>query len=127
MRSRKKTTNMMGAWQMRKKLWRHQTLQDKRTSASGGSKSVRTPENIAAVREHLSDEENRNPDELRSSSRRNDLNLTKSTFSRITKYDLKLHPYKLLRLQKATPHHAQIADEETAAQKNQGLVWQPLF
>ena len=102
----KEPPTRQGLHVMRKKLHAFQTLQDRRSTASGGSKTVRTPANITAVNNLLSEENERNPDDIGSSCRRNDLNLSKSSFSRITKHDLKLHPYKLLRLQKVTPHHA---------------------
>ena len=93
---------------MWKKLSQHHTLLDRRPKNSGRPSTARNQDNIEAVRELLESECDREPDEIGSSSRRNDLNLSKSSFNRITKHDLKLHPYRLLRLQKATPQHVQL-------------------
>ena len=95
-------------WNIINKLKTFHTLQNRRPNVSGRPRTARTDENVDAVRELLADEKDRNPDDVGSSCRRNDLDISKSSFSRITKFDLKLHPYKLLRLQKVTPHHAQL-------------------
>lgn len=68
----------------------HGTSQNRNKGHSGRRITVRTPENIQAVRERLEN----NPTGV--SSRRNGLGLTKSSFNRITKKDLRLHPYKML-------------------------------
>ena len=57
---------------------------------SGRPRTVRSLRNIGAVRRAL----NRNPD---MTARRNTLpNLSKPSFNRITNYELKWHPYKLM-------------------------------
>ena len=50
-------------------------------------------------------ESGRKPDEIGSSARRNSLGLSKSTFNRITRNDLHLTPYKILKHQKLTPQN----------------------
>ena len=55
---------------------------------SGRRRSERTQENINFLQEQLIDDP-------RISARNNCLDISKSTFSRITKRDLKWHPYKM--------------------------------
>ena len=52
----KEPPTRQGLHVMRKKLHAFQTLQDRRSTASGGSKTVRTPANITAVNNLLSEE-----------------------------------------------------------------------
>ena len=102
----KKPPSRVGVYKMRKGLQTNQTLLDRRTTNSGGGKSIRTEENIQMVKDYLEAEVERNPDEIGSSARRNDLPFTNSSFNRITKKDLKLHPYKIIRQQKVSAEHA---------------------
>ena len=68
---------------------------------SGRKKTARSPANIAAVQNLLQNEVAFRPDDVRSSSRRNPIvGLSQSGFNRITRIDLKLQPYRLLRQQK---------------------------
>ena len=56
-------------------------------------RAVRTPENIELVRESLTQHGNR-------SSRQNGLGLSRSSFHRIAKLDIKFHPYVMITRQK---------------------------
>ena len=93
-------------YKMRKILHANKTLLDKRTTNSGGGKTIRTEENIQMIKEYLEAEVERNPDEIGSSAWRNDLPFTKSSFNRITKKDLNLHPFQIIRQQKVSAEHA---------------------
>ena len=61
---------------------------DRNKDRSGRMRSERTLENINILQEKLIDD-------LRISVRKNGLNISKSTFNRITKRYLKWHPYKM--------------------------------
>ena len=67
----------------------HGTSLNRNAVRSGRPKSGRSNENIDRVQETLKD----NPDNI--ACRRNGLGLSKSTFNRICKIDLKWHPYKM--------------------------------
>ena len=84
-------------YRISKKLHTHQTLDNRRKGNVGRPRSARTPANIRAVKEALEAEADRKPDQVGSSSRRNNLSISKSTFNRITRKDLKLSPYKIPR------------------------------
>lgn len=88
-----------------KKLSQHHTVLDLHKGNSGRKRTGRSEENIAAVRAVLENQIDKNPDEIVCSSRRNGLNLSQSTFNRITRMDIKFHPYRVLRSQKITPHN----------------------
>ena len=60
---------------------------------SGRPRTGRTAENVELVRESLLDNGNR-------SCRRNGLGLSRSTFQRIVHFDIKFHPYVIIRRQK---------------------------
>ena len=71
------------------KYTQHGTSRNRQSEASGRLRSARSPANIAQVRQAVTIDP-----EL--SSRRNPCpNLTQSTFNRITRKDIHLHPYKL--------------------------------
>lgn len=70
------------------KYKRNGTSKNLNKGNSGRRRFVRSPENIQAVRDLL----NNNPTV---SIRRNQLELSRSTFSRVVKHDLKWHPYKI--------------------------------
>ena len=72
-----------------RKYREHGTSQNMNKGRSGRPKTARSEANIDRMRQSLIN----NP---RQSSRRNDLpNLTKSSYNRITRLDLRFHPYKL--------------------------------
>ena len=72
---------------------------------SGRKKTGRSETNIELVKNLLEDQANKRPDEIVSSSRRNNLNLTQSTFNRISRIDSKFHPYTILRRQNISPNN----------------------
>ena len=65
------------------------TVRNQNAGRSGRLRTVRVPENINLVQEII--EENNAP----VTSRKNGLEITKSSFNRITKEDLNFHPYKI--------------------------------
>lgn len=72
-----------------KKYQKYGTSHNRNKGNSGRPRSARTQTNIDAVRRELQ----ANPE---ASARRNNIpQLTKSSFNRITKYDLKLHPFRM--------------------------------
>ena len=89
---------------MVKKLKTKYTVWDQRKGRCGPKKTVRTPEMIASVKRSLERSATRKPGEPGPSARRNPQNLKKSSFNNITKLDLKLQPYKVLRLHQVTEH-----------------------
>ena len=88
-----------------KKLRNNHTVQNLNKGNSGRRMSGRSDHNIDQVRALLEDQVDKKPDEIVCSSRRNNLDLTKSTFNRITRLDIKFHPYKILRRQKISPRN----------------------
>ncbi len=67
----------------------HGTSENRNTGISGWPRTVRTPQNIAAVHQEIT--QNRQV-----SARRNNLpHISKSSFNRITKHDLKYHTYRI--------------------------------
>ena len=67
-------------------------------SHSGAKRTVRTPQNIEAVRRAVTADQSKDVfDPTVVSGHRNGLGLSKSTFGRIVKEDLRLHCYKLSR------------------------------
>ena len=75
---------------------------DMRKGRSRRKVRVRTASNIAAVGRSLQGAVNRKPHKPGPSARRHSELISKSSYNRITKIDLKLKPYKVLRLQKVT-------------------------
>ena len=63
---------------------------------------MRTPTNIASVRRSLEKAATRQPGRPGPSARRHNEPISKSSYNRITKIDLRLKPYKILRLHKVT-------------------------
>jgi hypothetical protein len=61
---------------------------------SGRRRTARCPENIAAVTDVLANQE---AGEQRISARRNGLGLSSATFNRITRLDLQLYPYQMIK------------------------------
>ena len=57
---------------------------------------------IASVKRSLERASQRKPSQPGPSARRNPQSLSKSSYNRITKLDLKLKPYRILRLHKVT-------------------------
>ncbi len=69
----------------------HGTSENRNTGKSGQPRTVQTPQNIAAVRQEIAQNG-------QVSVRRNNLpHISKASFNRITKYDLKYHPYRIQR------------------------------
>jgi hypothetical protein len=67
------------------------TSENRNKGNSGPNKTVRTPQNIAAVRQEVARDR-------QVSARRNNLpHISKSTFNRITRQDLHYHPYRIQR------------------------------
>ena len=73
-----------------------------RKGRSGWKVRVRTASNIAAVGRSLQRAAIRKPGKPGHCVRRHSELIYKSSYNRITKIDLKLKPYKVLRLQKVT-------------------------
>lgn len=71
------------------------TSENQNKGNSGRRRSSRSPQNIQAVQNLLQQPQQNRPQQI--SSRRNGLGLTQSTFSRITRLDLRLHPFKMIR------------------------------
>ena len=97
------------------KLRNRFSVQDMRKGNSGRKKTVRTPEAIASVKRSLERASLRNPGEPGPSARRNPQSLDKSSYNRITREDLNLKPYKILRLHKVT-------EEQTMARLKMGRL-----
>ena len=76
-----------------RKFVREGTCHNLNKGRSGRTRTARTAENIELVRQSLTENRQR-------SSRRNGLGLSLRTFQRIVKFDLKFHPYVLIRRQK---------------------------
>jgi hypothetical protein len=76
-----------------RKFLREATCHDLNKGRNGSPRTARTPENIELVRESLSQHGKR-------SSRRNGLGLSRSSFHRIAKLDIKFHPYVMITRQK---------------------------
>ena len=68
---------------------------------SGRPRTARTAENIAAVQETLQQPQPQG--DQRVSSRRNGLGLSQSAFNRITRQDLRLYPYQMIRRHELFP------------------------
>ncbi len=67
----------------------HRTSENRNMGNSGWPRTVRTPQNIPAVHQEIA--QNRQV-----SAHRNNLpHISKASFNRITKYDLKYHPYRI--------------------------------
>lgn len=87
----------------------------------GPKVTARTPRNIARVQRECERAEDREPGEPGPSARRHAAPVSKSTFNRITKHDLKKRPYRIQRLH-------QVMDVQTAARVRMGrfLASKPL-
>ena len=79
------------------KYTRHGTSLNRNKGHSGRRRTARSEENVASVRDVLRER----PREV--SARRNFLGLSASTFNRITRNDLRWHPYKIKVVQKLKP------------------------
>ena len=88
---------------LHQKLLREKTVKNCRKGRSGHPITVCTPFNIQWVESMLETEVDRIPGQPGSSARRNPTNLAPSTFNKISKKILKLHPYIVKRNQKITP------------------------
>lgn len=75
------------------------TSQNLNKGHSGHRRTGRSPQNIQAVQEALQQQQ----DGRRISSRRNGLGMAQSTFNRITRLDLRLHPYQMIRRHELFP------------------------
>lgn len=76
-------------WANVRKFSRHGTTLNRNKGNSGRPRTGRSEANIEAVRQRLED----HPAET--SARRNGLGLPHATFNRITRLDLKMHPYRM--------------------------------
>ena len=97
------------------KLKTKHTVQDLRKGNSGRKTTVRTSQVIASVRRSLQRAALRKPGQPGPSSRRNPQSLAKTTYNRITRENLNLKPYKILRVHKVT-------EEQTAARLQMGRL-----
>ena len=89
------------------KMDQHHTLQDLRKGRSGRKRSVRTPFNIQWVLTILNDDMLSIPGDRVNSARRNQIQMNKSSWNRITKTDLQMHPYRVVRRQRLKLRHKQ--------------------
>ena len=97
-----------GANKLVAKLQTQFTVQDLRKGRSGRRITVRTPRNIELVRRSLERAAGRKPGQPGPSARRHNEPISKTTYNITTKKDLRLKPYKILRLHKVT-------DQQTVA------------
>ena len=111
----KSPPNRQGANKMVQKLRNKFTVHDLRKGRSGRKFTVRTPANIASVRRSLERAATRAPGVPGPSARRHDQDIKKSSFNNITKKDLKLKPYKILRLH-------QVTNQQTTARLKMGRL-----
>ena len=100
---------------MVQKLRNKFTVHDLRKGRSGRKVTVRTPANIASVRRSLERAATRAPGVPGPSARRHDQDIKKSSFNYITKNDLNLKPYKILRLH-------QVTNQQTTARLKMGRL-----
>ena len=91
-----------GANKMVAKFRTHFTVMDRRKGKCGRKFTVRTPRNIELVRRSLERAASRVPGKQGPSARRHNEPIKKSSYNNITKRNLKLKPYKILRLHKVT-------------------------
>ena len=92
-------------WRLVKKFDKEATLLNLHPGRSGRRKSARTPQTIQLIRNVLNGEINQSLSFRHSSSRRNNFNVSQSTFIRIVKHDLKLWAYKHRRIVRLTDRH----------------------
>ena len=118
---RKGAPTRQGINKMMRNLNIRYTTLDCRKGRSGRKFTARTPANIAAVKRSLERAASRKPGQIGPSSRRHNENISRASYNRITKKDLKLKPYKIMRLHKVTP-------QQTVARLKMGrlLFRQPL-
>ena len=91
-----------GVFRLVKKLKDKFTVLDLRKGRSGRKVTIRKPRNIASVRRSLERAATRALGVPGPSARRHDQPIKKSSYNNITLKDLKLKPYKILRLHKVT-------------------------
>ena len=91
-----------GLYYLTMKLKNKFTVLDQRKGRSGRRVTVRTDRNIAAVQRSLERASHRSPGQPGPSARRHSEQISKSTYNRITRENLKFKPYKILRLHKVT-------------------------
>ena len=87
---------------MVRKMEDHQTLQDNRKGRCGRKKEVRTPFLIQWVFTIITGDMLAIPGDPTNSARRNAADVDKTTWNRITKTDLKMHPFRLVKRQQLT-------------------------
>ena len=104
-----------GAHKMLTKLTTQGTVMTTRKGNSGPKFKVRTARNIELVRKALERASTRTPGQPGPSARRHTGNISKSSYNRITRKDLRLKPYKIMRLHKVT-------DQQTAARMKMGRL-----
>ena len=104
-----------GAHKMLTKLTTQGTVMTTRKGNSGPKFKVRTARNIELVRRALERASTRTPGQPGPSARRHTGNISKSSYNRITRKDLRLKPYKIMRLHKVT-------DQQTAARMKMGRL-----
>ena len=97
-----RTPNRKTVSRLVEKIYAERTFANCHIKRSGRPQSARTQANIAALNGLLLGEMNMSVVERHTSSRRNNLNLSQSTFCRIVKLDLRLHAYKHRRVMALT-------------------------
>lgn len=86
-----RTPSVAAIYKIVNKLSNHSTLRNRNSEASGRSRSGRSQQNIGRVRRALQRDPN-------ITSRNNPLpDISQATFNRITRIDLRWHPYKMVR------------------------------
>ena len=104
-----------GAHKMLTKLTTQGTVMTTRKGNSGPKFKDRTARNIELVRRALERASTRTPGQPGPSARRHTGNISKSSYNRITRKDLRLKPYKIMRLHKVT-------DQQTTARMKMGRL-----
>ena len=92
-----------GMNKMMKKVNTKFTTMTMRKGKCGRKVTARTVQNIESVKRSLERASARRPGHPGPSCRRHDESISKSSYNRITKYDLKLKPFKFRRIHKVTP------------------------
>ena len=111
----KSPPTMKGANKMVNTLTTKFTVMDRRKGRSGGRVTVRTPRNIELVRRTLGRASSRKLGQPSPSARRHTEKIKKSSYNNITRKDLRLRPYKILRLHKVT-------EQQTVARLKMGRI-----
>ena len=99
----KNAPTKQGMYQLMTKLKDKYTMFNCMKGRCGRKVTVRTARNIAAVQRSLERAAIRTPGTPGPSARRHTQVISKSSYNRITRKDLRLKPYKILRLHKVTP------------------------